>query len=254
MPIKITFAILFFSLFCRGQISCQLLETTPAQTDCYVGVDFLKNHYHRTATVLHKESGQKTFTYTNLRFGEIHSVDISNPLKIVVFYRNFNTVVLLDNRLNELETISFEATVSFVRKSSGHKLWRYNADAQQLENYDTKTHRISSSSPPLPHTRIRDMKSDLNFVFLLSDQGIYTYDYLGNLIDVHHDPSATQLEIEGTYRYVLSKGELFRISNTRLEEIELPKEISIKSFFVFKKDLYVFDGIQRHHFLIDKND
>ena len=253
MPIKITFAILFFSLFCRGQISCELLETIPTQTECYVGVDFLKNHYHRTASVLHKESGQKTYTYTNLRFGEIHSVDISNPLKIVVFYRNFNTVVLLDNRLNELETISFEVTVSFVRKSSGHHLWRYNADAQQLENYDTKTHRISSSSPPLPHTRVRDMKSDLNFVFLLSDQGIYTYDYLGNLIDVHHDPSATQLEIESPYRYVLSKEKLFRISNT-LEEIELPKEISIKSFFVFKKDLYVFDGIQRHHFLIDKND
>jgi hypothetical protein len=253
MPVKITFAILFFSLFCRGQISCELLETIPTQTECYVGVDFLKNHYHRTASVLHKESGQKTYTYTNLRFGEIHSVDISNPLKIVVFYRNFNTVVLLDNRLNELETISFEPTISFVRKSSGHHLWRYNADAQQLENYDTKTHRISSSSPPLPHTRVRDMKSDLNFIFLLSDQGIYTYDYLGNLIDVHHDPSATQLEIESPYRYVLSKEKLFRISNT-LEEIELPKEISIKSFFVFKKDLYVFDGIQRHHFLIDKND
>ena len=253
MSIKITFAILFFSLFCRGQISCELLETIPTQTECYVGVDFLKNHYHRTTSVLHKESGQKTYTYTNLRFGEIHSVDISNPLKIVVFYRNFNTVVLLDNRLNELETISFEANISFVRKSSGHHLWRYNADAQQLENYDTKTHRISSSSPPLPHTRIRDMKSDLNFVFLLSDQGIYAYDYLGNLIDVHHDPSATQLEIEGPYRYVLSKEKLFRISNTR-EEIELPKEISIKSFFVFKKDLYLFDGIQRHHFLIDKND
>ena len=252
MSIKITFAILFFSLFCRGQISCELLETIPTQTECYVGVDFLKNHYHRTTSILHKESGQKTYTYTNLRFGEIHSVDISNPLKIVVFYRNFNTVVLLDNRLNELETISFEANISFVRKSSGHHLWRYNADAQQLENYDTKTHRISSSSPPLPHTRIRDMKSDLNFVFLLSDQGIYAYDYLGNLIDVHHDPSATQLEIEGPYRYVLSKEKLFRISNTR-EEIELPKEISIKSFFVFKKDLYLFDGIQRHHFLIDKN-
>ena len=253
MSIKITFAILFFSLFCRGQISCELLETIPTQTECYVGVDFLKNHYHRTTSVLHKESGQKTYTYTNLRFGEIHSVDISNPLKIVVFYRNFNTVVMLDHRLNELETISFEPTISFVRKSSGHHLWRYNADAQQLENYDTKTHRISSSSPPLPHTRIRDMKSDLNFVFLLSDQGIYAYDYLGNLIDVHHDPSATQLEIEGPYRYVLSKEKLFRISNTR-EEIELPKEISIKSFFVFKKDLYLFDGIQRHHFLIDKND
>ena len=234
MPIKITFAILFFSLFCRGQISCQLMETTAVQTDYYVGVDFLKSHYHRTASVLHKESGQKTYTYTNLRFGEIHSVDISNPLKIVVFYRNFNTVVLLDNRLNELETISFEATVSFVRKSSGHHLWRYNADAQQLENYDTKTHRISSSSPPLPHTRVRDMKSDLNFVFLLSDQGIYTYDYLGNLSDVHHDPSATQLAIEGTYRYVLSKEKLFRVSNTRLKKSSFRKKFPSKVFLFLK--------------------
>ena len=243
----------FFHCFAAGKSAVNCWKPQPTQTECYVGVDFLKSHYHRTASVLHKESGQKTYTYTNLRFGEIHSVDIRNPLKIVVFYRNFNTVVLLDNRLNELETISFEANISFVRKSSGHHLWRYNADAQQLENYDTKTHRISSSSPPLPHTRIRDMKSDLNFVFLLSDHGIYTYDYLGNLSDVYHDPSATQFAIEGTYRYVLSKEKLFRVSNTR-EEIELPKEISIKSFFVFKNDLYLFDGIQRHHFLIDKND
>ena len=253
MPIKITFAILFFSLFCRGQITSQLLESKTTQTDYYIGIDFLKNHYYRTSSVLYKESNQKTYTYTNLQYGDIHSVDISNPLKIVVFYRNFNTVVLLDNRLNELETISFEPTISFVRKSSGHHLWRYNADAQQLENYNTKTHRINSSSPPLPHTFVNDMKSDLNHVFLLSDQGIYTYDYLGNLSDVYHYPEATQLEIDGAYRYVLSKEKLFRISNTR-EEIELPNEIYIKSFFVFKEDLYLFDGILLHHFLIDKND
>jgi hypothetical protein len=52
--------------------------------------------------------------YSNKKLGKISSVDASNPLRIVVYYKDFARVVLLDSQLSEngegisLETLNLE--------------------------------------------------------------------------------------------------------------------------------------------------
>jgi hypothetical protein len=41
---------------------------------------------------------------------KITKVDLQNPLKIVLFYESFNSALLLDNQLNEIQKINFPAT------------------------------------------------------------------------------------------------------------------------------------------------
>ncbi len=42
------------------------------------------------------------FTYDDFAWGNISDIDVSNPLKIIVFYKDFNRIVYLDNNLAEL--------------------------------------------------------------------------------------------------------------------------------------------------------
>lgn len=72
---------------------------------------------------------QKTFS--NKTFGAITSADATNALRIILFYKDFNRVVTLDNTLSQngepltLETIGFPMT-SLVAASHDNGLWLYD--------------------------------------------------------------------------------------------------------------------------------
>ncbi|CAN5866679.1 hypothetical protein BH11BAC7_BH11BAC7_03780 [soil metagenome] len=72
---------------------------------------------------------QKTFS--NKTFGAITSANATNALRIILFYKDFNRVVTLDNTLSQngealtLETIGFPMT-SLVAASHDNGLWIYD--------------------------------------------------------------------------------------------------------------------------------
>lgn len=72
---------------------------------------------------------QKTFS--NKTFGAITSADATNALRIILFYKDFNRVVTLDNTLSQngealtLETIGFPMT-SLVAASHDNGIWIYD--------------------------------------------------------------------------------------------------------------------------------
>ena len=86
--------------------------------DKFIGVDDFENSYYINHNNLYKKTAQTIYSYANSQLGEITSVDITNPLKILVFYRDFKTVLLLDNRLNELTTPINFTTESFSSKAN----------------------------------------------------------------------------------------------------------------------------------------
>ena len=57
--------------------------------------------------MFYKTKDHQSLEYKNISLGKITKVDLQNPLKIVLFYENFNTAVLLDNQLNETQKINF---------------------------------------------------------------------------------------------------------------------------------------------------
>ena len=99
-----SFLLLLSSHFLKAQKKAYHIRTTPIDATTFIGVDSFQNVYTLKGNAFYKNNQEN---YQNLNLGEIFSIDIRNPFKIVLFYKNFNTVILLDNRLNEIEKIQF---------------------------------------------------------------------------------------------------------------------------------------------------
>lgn len=81
------------------------------------------------------------YRFSNLSYGDITFVDASNPLKILVFYKDFSRIVFLDNTLSEnqspitLQDIGLEQS-SIVCSSYDNGLWIYDPVNFGLYRFD----------------------------------------------------------------------------------------------------------------------
>ena len=120
-----------FSIVAQNPIDATFIKDTSLKDKTFIGVDNFKSLYYIDKDVLYKKNDTKTISYNNLQLGSITSANISNPLKINVFYKDFNTAVILDNRLAEIFKLDFNSiepyrSISYI--SSGHDstLWIFN--------------------------------------------------------------------------------------------------------------------------------
>ncbi|WP_460189537.1 hypothetical protein [Urechidicola sp. KH5] len=152
-----------------------------------LGIDIFSATYTLENNILYKTTDQETYNYQNLALGNVTSVDFVNTLEIVVFYADFNAVVILDNRLNQIHELRFIPTILFVNKGIVNTIWRYNETAQVLELYDYKLKKVISSSPVIANFVPIEMKSNFNSVTLIGENKSLIFDqYLALLETKYH--------------------------------------------------------------------
>ena len=135
---------LCFSLQSQEIIPAVKQSDTQLTCDIFLGFDNQKSIYSLKNNILTKNSDGITYQYNNLSLGKITNVDFQNPLQIVVFYKNFNTVVLLDNQLNEIKKIDFNlqstpVTIEAVALSSQNQIWIYDSISSKIGLYNVNT-------------------------------------------------------------------------------------------------------------------
>ncbi|MEC4004670.1 hypothetical protein OX283_008380 [Flavobacterium sp. SUN052] len=140
--------LLFLNL---GVCSSQTMKLTPSRietvvfkADEFIGLDGFSNSFFTKNNVLYKNVATSLLQYQNVSLGKITKVDLTNPLKIVVFYEEFNSVVILDNQLNEIQKLDFsKLETPIIAAAVGicgqNKLWIFNSLNQQLGLYDLNT-------------------------------------------------------------------------------------------------------------------
>ena len=241
--------ILFLFCFLKSysQIHTHLKKTITIETDNFVGSDYDFNYYYFSNTVLSKMKSQETINYSNFLYGNISSVDITNPLKIVVFYRAFNVVIILDSQLNEIDSIQLPYDVSFVSKGNANHLWLFTTNTQVIENYNFKTNTIASRSQPLKNTSVLNMKSTENYVYLHAKSGIKTFDYLGNYIKEDKTKDIEHFQYNNRVLYTLSKDTIYQKKETTLP-ILFDGISNIKNFFTLNNHFFIFDSSQLYVF------
>ena len=239
-----------------------LKSTTPFVMDRFVGIDNFKNTYFLKDRVLHKQGKDGNFVYNALQLGRITSVDIINPLKVVIFFQDTNTVVLLDNKLNEIERINFNNLQQFLNVSTAsnagnNSLWVFNMDTQQLEIYNYRAKMQTVVSQPFPGKLI-SQASNFNYCFTLTENKLRAFNVYGSLLN--------DIPIDGYERIVqqnenlvaLKENSLFFISNfakrndedlTETVKLELP-EMTIKDLQLTNDFLYIYDGKNLHTFTL----
>ena len=103
------YLVLFFTAwgFSQTSLTANLVESIPLECSRFIGVDQFESIYYLESNILFKKTKKELQNYSVLDKGNLSSVSVFNPLKLALFYKDFNSVTLLDNRLADLISVDF---------------------------------------------------------------------------------------------------------------------------------------------------
>jgi hypothetical protein len=156
-------------------------------------IDNLDNVYILTATDQLKKynsNGDSLAVYNNVRrFGKVSSLDVSNPLKVLLHYKDFASIVILDRLLSVRSTIDLRKNnllqVTAIGQSYDNNIWVFDAYDNKLKKID-EDGRVLLETPDLrmvfnqavaPQQRIDNNKQ----VYLYDKEtGVFVFDNYGS--------------------------------------------------------------------------
>jgi len=240
-------------LFSQNDIEVQFIEKTKLQATNIVGFDNFKSLIYIENNSLLANRPSVDLRYSNLQLGDITSANAFNPLKINVFYKDFSTVMVLDNRLSEITKINFNTlepfrNISHISTGNDNTIWIFNQDIQQLELFDYRTNTTRAKTQPISENVI-EITSNYNNCWLLTKNYLYLYNYFGSLLKKMKNDGYTSLS-ESNGNVVLKKdNSLFYLKNNtgNVIPIKLPN-LLIKQFFVTNETLYIYEDEFLHQY------
>ncbi len=153
-------------------------------------VDYLGNIYlltHNNQLRKLDPNGDSLGVYNAVsRFGDITYMDVTNPLKILLYYRDFATIVETDRFLNILNTIDLRGLGIFQAKAIG---LAYDNNIWIFDELDARLKRIADDGTILDQTTdFRQLFDTIPDPSMITDQGglVYLYDSLKGVYIFDH--------------------------------------------------------------------
>ncbi|WP_316635283.1 hypothetical protein [uncultured Flavobacterium sp.] len=243
--LKFLFLLFIASTFSTLSAQNQIINATSfshfkLSIDEFLGYDSFGYSYQIKNNVFSKIKGKEIFEYKNVSLGKITKVDLQNPLKIVLFYEDFNTVILLDNQLNKMTEINFSLSntpivVSAIGMSTQNQLWIYNTLNQQIGLFDYLKNEYKTVSTPLTEP-IKFYQTDFNtFYWIDKKNNWFSCDIFGKITALGKIPDFDKIEIINPHQYIFSKANLLYFNNISKSNQDAISEIKIleKSFDKF---------------------
>ncbi|WP_191858090.1 hypothetical protein [Hanstruepera ponticola] len=242
-----------FTVYSQDSIIPVIKQQRKLDVSKIIGIDNFGTEYYVTNNILYKKTPEATINYSNVQLGNITTVNTYNPLKIVLFYQDFNTVIILDNRLAEVFKIDFNTTqtyrnVSHVSIGNDNTIWIFNRDIQQLELYDYKLKQVRATTLPVT-SEVLDLKSNYNYCWLLTENFVYKYNYFSSLLYKIKNEGYQKLAETNDNILLQRENELLYLDDKtqKILPLNLP-ELLIKQFLVTTETLYIYDSKILHEF------
>lgn len=183
------------------KIASTLLSNLPLVADEFINMDSFGYYYYIKGNVFYKQKDIELFQYKNLSLGKIKRVDLQNPLKIVLFYEGFNSVITLDNQLNETSSFNFSKiqnnpiVASAVGLASQNRLWIFNSLQMQLGLYDFNKQVFQPLSQPFQNP-IEFYQTDYNQFYWIDSGGHVSFcDVFGKISTLGNIPQFDSAQI-----------------------------------------------------------
>ncbi len=257
------FVFYFLVFICGSQYSqsqklkLSLENEKKCLADVYCGFDNFRSFYFIKNNVFVKQSENQTWEYKNVPLGKITSVDLINPLQIVLFYEQFNTAVMLDNQLNEIRRINFSdinstIVVSRISLSGQNQFWIYNAINQKLNLFDYLKSSLKELPVPIENN-IKFSQSDFNTFYWIDDNNNwFSCDIFGKKSLLANIPAFDNIQIIDTEKLLFSNGQKLYFLNNKTQsiiEIEIV-ENSFGNFYYKDQILSIFTNQQIKNYKI----
>ncbi len=249
--------ILFFLCFCASVASdaqtdsaFKFLKSIPGEFT-YFNVDNLDNIYLISNSNQFKklnDVGDSVAVFNDVkRYGNPSAVDVTNPLKILLYYKNYSTVVVLDRLLTVRNTINFRKQnifyVNNITLSYDNFIWIFDEEDFKLKKIDedgkllqaTTDWRMLFDTVPSP---VKIVDRD-NFVYLYDpEKGFYIFDYYGGFKNRLAFLKWSNVEVNGNTVYGFGNNNLY---SYQLKSLTL-KEYKLPAFFLNVLSIKVMNG------------
>jgi hypothetical protein len=179
----------------------------------FFAVDNLGNIYIVHGDELQKflPNGKFFARYSNLRLGSITGIDVTNPLKILLYYRDFQQIVFLDNQLSvnsepvSLEKLGYEQTW-LACASANNSFWIYNRQNNELLRFNEQSKRVAATGNlrQVLHPGIAPefMTESNGYLYLSSPgTGIYVFDMFGTFSKLLSLKDIRRFQVSGDVIY-----------------------------------------------------
>lgn len=223
------------------------MESSKYAPQRYLGTDAFGWEYTIANNEFRKTKDGKSVKYQNVSLGEIYRTDLQNPLQIVLFYRKFNTVVLLDNQLNQTATINFSALpteliVEAASLASQNRLWLYDITTQQIGLYDPIRSNFRTLTPPF-NDGIKYYQSDYNYFYWIDNVGkCFVVNLFGSVAPLGTMPDFDQAQLLSRTQILYSKDNKLYLYNLpdKTQKLIQISEKSFASFYYASQILSIF--------------
>jgi hypothetical protein len=177
-----------------------------------------------------------------------------------VFFQDTNTVVLLDNKLNEIQRINFNNLPQFLNVSTAtnagnNSLWLFNVDTQQLELYNYGSKLQTVVSQPFPG-KLLSQASNFNYCFTLTERKLRAFNIYGSILNEVPSEGYEKIIQQNENLVALKENSLYYLPDFARrndaishETVKLSlTEITIKDLQLTNDFLYIYDGEILHTF------
>lgn len=211
-----------------------------SKTVSFLAFDTFEYCYTVDDNLFAKTKGKENWVYKNIALGKITKVDLQNPLKIVLFYGDFNTAVLLDNQLNEIQKINFsefidQINVTAIGIASQNQLWVYNNLNQQIGLFDYIKNEYRTISTPLSQ-KIKYYATGFNSFLWIDENGEgYSCSIFGGIESLGKFPNVDQIQMINSRQILYSLDHKITLLTRQKEAswTSIPLQLPEKSFTKF---------------------
>jgi hypothetical protein len=186
----------------KQTIIAQINKPCNSITTDQLGNLYLINDYKIT---MYDHSGDSLREFNSRKYGNITSVDASNPYKILVFFQDYNLIVYLDNYLSqngdevELQELGYDQ-IGFACQSRIKGIWIFDPIIQKIIKLDENHNRLKESinlAQWFGNNIQPNYMIEYNNQLFLNDKklGVFIFDHFGTFLKRIRLENATFLQV-----------------------------------------------------------
>ena len=196
--------------------------------------------------IKYNANGKQLLKYSNKRFGNITTIDATNALKVLLYYKDFQQLVFLDNQLSQngdaisLEKLGYEQT-DLVCSSFNNSFWIYNKQSNELVRFNENSQQIAKTGN-LKQLLQAELKPDFmieynSYLYLnCQDIGIYVFDMYGTFTKIISLKNLRSFQVNEDIIYFF-RGNSFNSYNCKaFEEKSIPYNDTLLKNVRIEKD------------------
>ena len=210
--------------------------------------DNLRNTYlvQGEEIIKYNQSGKQLMKYSNKRFGNITMIDATNALKVLLYYKDFQQLVFLDNQLSQngdmisLQDLGYEQT-DLVCSSFNNSFWIYNKQTVELVRFNENSQQIAKTGN-LKQLLQAELKPDFmiehnSYLYLnCPDIGIYVFDMYGTFNKIITLKNLHAFQVNENIIYFYKAGKFCSYDTKAFEEKCMPNEDTLIKNIRIEKD------------------